>query len=330
MVYLESPSTDAYFNLALEQYVFDRLPRDKAYFMLWQNDNAVIVGKYQNTAREINAAFVRERGIKVVRRLSGGGAVYHDLGNLNFTIIVDAAEEGKLDLAYFTAPLVAALKHFNVDAQATGRNDITIDGAKFSGNAQYVKNGRVMHHGTILYDSDISVVSAALSPQEDKFQDKSVRSVRSRVTNLRPYLGGATLADLKAAFAAEMARGGGTALENHPFTDEDIAAAQQISRERYASWDWNYGQSPAYQREKRRRIPEVGTIEAHLSSEDGRITAFKTYGDYFGEGDTPDLLERILGAPLEEGALLNAIRGLDVGRFYHNMTGEAFVRLLVE
>jgi lipoate-protein ligase A len=304
------------------------MPRDTAYIMLWQNDNAVIVGKYQNTAREVNEAFIREKGIKVVRRLSGGGAVYHDLGNLNFTIIADAAEAEKIDFAYFISPVLAMLRRFGVNAVATGRNDITVDGAKFSGNAQYIKNGRVMHHGTILYDSDLSVVGSALCPREDKFQDKAVQSVRSRVTNLKPYLAGVSLRELKEAFIREMGRI--EPVERRAFTPEDIAAASAIAAGRYATWEWNYGKSPAYQREKRRRIDGVGSVEARLSSKDGRLSAFRTYGDYFGEGDSPELTSRLLGCRLEETALKNALANIDMGRFYRNMTTDDFIRLLLD
>ena len=327
MIHLESPSFDPYFNLALEEYVFDNLPRDTSYIMLWQNDNAVIVGKYQNTAREVNEAFIREKGIKVVRRLSGGGAVYHDLGNLNFTIIADAAVAEKIDFAYFVSPVLGMLKSFGVSALATTRNDITVDGAKFSGNAQYIKRGRVMHHGTILYDSDLSVISSALTPNQDKFRDKAIKSVRSRVANLKPCLGNVSLQELKEAFVREMAKS--QDVQHREFTPADIEAAQAISASRYSTWDWNYGKSPGYQLEKRRRIDGVGSIEVFLSTEEGRLSAFKTYGDYFGEGDEPELTGKLLGCKLEENSLRQALAGMDVGRFYRNMSTDNFIRLLL-
>ena len=150
--YLDLMTTDPSYNLAMEQYVFDCLPRDRMYFMLWQNDNAIIVGKYQNTIAEINEEAVRERGIRVVRRLSGGGAVYHDMGNLNFTFITDVGESNALNLKLFCEPVVRTLATLGVKAEVNGRNDITIDGKKFSGNSQYIRQGRVMHHGTIMFD----------------------------------------------------------------------------------------------------------------------------------------------------------------------------------
>ena len=142
--YIDVPSTDPAFNLALEQYVFDALPRHRNYFFLWQNDNAVIVGRHQNTLAEINEPYIREKRIRVVRRLSGGGAVYHDLGNLNFTFIQDTSSGLQLDLRLFCEPVAQAICSLGAHAVVNGRNDITIDGKKFSGNAQYVKDGRVM------------------------------------------------------------------------------------------------------------------------------------------------------------------------------------------
>ena len=186
--YLDLMTTDPSYNLAMEQYVFDCLPRDRMYFMLWQNDNAIIVGKYQNTIAEINEEAVRERGIRVVRRLSGGGAVYHDMGNLNFTFITDVGESNALNLKLFCEPVVRTLATLGVKAEVNGRNDITIDGKKFSGNSQYIRQGRVMHHGTIMFDSDLSVVSEALRVDPTKIQTKGIRSVRSRVTNVAEHL----------------------------------------------------------------------------------------------------------------------------------------------
>ena len=163
--YLNLYTTDPAWNLAAEQYVFDRLPRDRTYFMLWQNDNAIIIGKHQNTAAEINEQFVRENGVRVVRRLSGGGAVYHDMGNLNFTFIADAGDMESINFRLFCRPVVAALAKIGVTAEINGRNDMTIDGQKFSGNSQYLKEGRVMHHGTIMFDSNLDLVAWCMTTE---------------------------------------------------------------------------------------------------------------------------------------------------------------------
>lgn len=328
MTYLESPSTDPAFNLALEQVVFDLLPRDRGYFMLWQNDNAIIVGKHQNTAQEVNAAFVESHGIRVVRRLSGGGAVYHDLGNLNFTFVVDATAGPGLDLSLFCTPVALALGRMGVDARVTGRNDIAVDGQKFSGNAQYVKNGRVMHHGTILFDSDLTVVSRALNVQADKLASKAVASVISRVTNLKPYLGAsATLEDFKAQLLSAMFEG--VPMERRAFTPGELRAAGDLRASRYSTWEWNYGASPAGGLCKRRRVEGCGAVEAYLTLEKGRIRDLSFRGDYFGAEDASALAPLLRGLPLERETLARALNGLDVGRYFTGLTPGLLVDILV-
>ena len=199
MVYIESPSTNPAFNLALEQYVFDRMDRSQEYFMLWQNDNTVVIGKNQNAFAEVNQKVADAKHISVVRRLSGGGAVYHDLGNLNFTFILNAKDATDLDIRLFCQPIAELLRSLNVPAEVNGRNDISIEGKKFSGNSQYLKQGRIMHHGTLMFHSDLSVVADVLNVSADKFQSKAAKSVKARVTNIAPYLPeGFTLAQFKA------------------------------------------------------------------------------------------------------------------------------------
>jgi len=168
MFFLESSSYDPAYNLALEEHIFEHMPKEESCFMLWQNDNAIVVGKHQNTVEEVNLAYVKEHGITVVQRLSGGGTVYHDMGNINFTFISEAADIGKLNMQMFCRPVVHLLKNLGIEAHIHGRNDITINGKKFSGNSQYVKKGRIMHHGTLMFDSNLSVVEKALRVSSDK------------------------------------------------------------------------------------------------------------------------------------------------------------------
>ena len=221
--YLDLTTTDPSYNLAMEQYVFDCLPRDRMYFMLWQNDNSIIVGKYQHTLTEINLEAVERRGIRVVRRLSGGGAVYQDKGNLNIAFITDAESGTAQDMKLFCQPVVRTLAALGVHAEVNGRNDITIDGKKFSGNSQYLRQGRVMHHGTIMFNSDLSVVSEALQVDPTKFQTKGVRSVRSRVTNVADHLDRpVSLPEFRRILLENILRE--TPGQTYPQTTEDLAA----------------------------------------------------------------------------------------------------------
>ena len=327
MSYLDVPTTDPAFNLALEQYVFDCLPRDRGYFMLWQNDNTIVVGRHQNTLAEINEDYVRTHGVQVVRRLSGGGAVYHDLGNLNFTFIVDSADQGQLDFGLFCRPVSQALKSLGVDAQINGRNDITINGKKFSGNAQYVREGRVMHHGTIMFDSDLSAVAQALRVAPDKIKGKGIPSVRSRVTNVRDHLpADLTLAQFKAILVEEILRG----QEVIPctLTQQDLAAVEELRRERYSTWSWNYGRSPACTLLRRERFDGCGLVEAHISLDHGIIQSIQFTGDFFSTVEPEELAGRLAGQPLTLEACTLALDGVDIGQYFMGLDQPRLLKLL--
>lgn len=324
MFYLESPSRDPYFNLALEEYVFERMDKSKSYFMLWQNDNTIVVGKYQNTAEEIDQAYVDAHHIRVARRLSGGGAVYHDRGNLNFTFIVDRADAPGLNFKVFVRPVVEALARFGVHAEFTGRNDLTIDGMKFSGNAQYARRGRLLHHGCIMLDSNLTSVADALRVKEAKFDSKAVKSVRSRVTTINAHAPAPiSMEDFKGALK-ECAMASGE-LEPCTLTEEDLAAIRKLRDEKYATWAWNYGCSPAYDMRREMKFP-AGLVTAHLSAEGGKIKAVRFYGDFFG-GELGELEGAMVGLPLD-GHLTEALEALRVGDYMSGITAEELSRLL--
>lgn len=328
MVYLTSPSTDAAFNLALEQYVFDGMDRSKEYFMLWQNENAVIVGKNQNTFAEINPKEVEKKGVQVIRRLSGGGAVYHDLGNLNFTFVMDAKDAGDLDIKLFCEPVATLLQQLGVNAVVNGRNDITIEGKKFSGNSQYLKEGRVMHHGTIMFDSDLDMVAAVLNVAGDKFQSKAAQSVKSRVTNVKDFLTNETtlekFGDLLVSFIF-----GADSVETHRWTEAELLEVERIKEARYSQWAWNYGYSPAYTVVKERRVEGCGKIEVHMNTKDGKIVGVKFYGDFFGVSDPAELAEGLVGVPIEKSALEEALKEYVVEKYFHNLTVEALIDIIL-
>lgn len=332
MVYLESPSTDAEFNLALEQYVFEEMDRSREYFMLWQNANAIIIGKNQNTVEEIDRAYVEAHGIQVVRRLSGGGAVYHDMGNLNFTFIVDGSDTANMDLHGFCRPIAHALQQMGIHAQVNGRNDITIDGRKFSGNSQYVKKGRVMHHGTLMFDSDLRVVSECLKVSRDKIESKGIKSVRSRVTNIREHLPAdtqITMEEFRELLLRFMEQENGT-MERYHWTREDLARVEEIRAQRYGCWQWNYGYSPAYRLRKERRIDGCGTISVAMEVKDGCLEQAEFFGDYFGSEDTAEVAAQLRGLRMERGPLLSVLKGIELENYFHCLTAEQLVDILLQ
>jgi lipoate-protein ligase A len=328
VVYIESNNVSPYFNLALEQYVFDHLPVENEYFMLWQNDNSIIIGKHQNTVEEINARYVKEKSISVVRRLSGGGAVYHDLGNINYTFILNVGEKSILNLSLFCEPLVQALNDIGVHAEICGRNDVTIRGKKISGAAQYIKNGRLMHHGTVLFDSDLSVLGKALKVSQDKIESKGLKSVNSRVTNVKEHL--KTSMDVE-EFKNLLKHSMVSDKNIHPFHlgGKDMKHIQKLEKTRYTTWEWNYGISPDYRIRKERRLPGIGTIVIYLEIENGKIKKYDSRGDYFGSADSNDISRVLEGVALNKTELDHALSGLNIDCYYNNATKEDLIDLLL-
>ena len=325
--YIQVDTTDPAFNLALEEYVFESLSKDYNYFILWQNASTVVVGRHQNTFNEVDEAFIRENNITVVRRLSGGGAVYHDLGNLNFTFIQDAAGK-EPDLGLFCRPVAQAIRTLGAEAEVNGRNDITVNGMKFSGNAQYVKYGRVMHHGTLLFDSQLEVAAKALRPDPEKIKAKGVASVRSRITNLKPLLPEETTLEifrealLKALFEKEQ-------MEVYSLTHADLTAIAALKEERYGTWAWNWGASPACDMTFSGRIEGCGQLSLQVRVKKGFITDAALYGDFFSAGDPQALAKSFIGYPATAEGIREAAEKADVSPIL-GLTTEALLDILLK
>ena len=327
MKYIDWKETDPQINLAFEEYVFNQMDQDQSYFLLWQNDNAVIVGKHQNTIEEINQEYIRENDIKVVRRLSGGGAVYHDLGNLNFTFIVNDRGREQFDFQTFARPLVEALKTLGVNAEFNSRNDIAIDGKKFSGNSQYAKRGRILHHGTILFNSNLATIQSALKVKKDKIESKGIKSVKSRVTNITDYLDETyTMEDFKAALLKAMFANDN--LEKITLSNEEIQAIERLKTEKYATWDWNYGKSPQYNLRKERKC-DFGLITVLLQVEKGEIKDLHFYGDYFGNGDIQELEALFVGVKPSEAALSKVLINTDLADYINGLDAKTLIDLIL-
>lgn len=328
MKYVKSLNTNPHFNLALEQFVFDKLDTAHDYFMLWQNHNSIIVGKHQNTLEEINVEFVKERGITVARRLSGGGAVYHDLGNLNFTFVT-AASGTRFDFESFCAPIADALKELGASVEISGRNDMTLDGKKFSGNAQYIKGGRVMHHGTLMFDSDLDVVSRALNVSKDKIESKGIKSIRSRVTNIKEHISrDISIAEFWEILEKYMARRFG--IEHIALDERQLEAVGKLRDEVYGTWEWNFGRSPAFTVKKERRVEGCGAVQVFLDvRQGGAIAGAEFYGDYFGADSGDELAQKLVGCHLNEESLRAALSDCDISHYFANLTLDDFIGILV-
>ncbi|MEO9146859.1 MAG: lipoate--protein ligase [Ginsengibacter sp.] len=319
MLCIHHHSTDPYFNIATDEYIFKHIQEDC--FMLWQNDNAIIVGKHQNTLAEINIDYVKEHNIKVVRRLSGGGAVYHDMGNLNYSFTKTGENSEMVDFKKYTLPMLDVLHDLGVDAKFEGRNDLTIDGKKFSGNAEHVFKNKVLHHGTLLFTSEMKNVSGALKINPLKYSDKAVKSVPKRVTNISEHLKTPITIE---EFADKIIHHILNTYEDcvlYEFTEKDLAAIQKIRDEKYATWEWNYGRSPDYNFKKGIRT-DGGTLEMNLEVESGIIKKVKVYGDFFNERDISEIETALKNIPHEENEIRKVFGRYPIGKYFHNMTAD--------
>jgi lipoate-protein ligase A len=324
MRYIQNTRTDPAFNLAAEEWLLRQTTTDV--FMLWQNARAVIVGRNQNTLAQIDEAYVRGRNIPVVRRLSGGGAVFHDLGNINFTFLSLGNADRDLDFRRFTAPIIAALAAMGVSCAFEGRNDLAIDGKKISGNAQYVLRDRVLHHGTLLFSADMTDLSGALRIDTAKYQDKAVKSVAKRVTNIAAHLPEPMDAATFISRLMDHVSGGA------PRGQASLTAAEQqaiglLADRKYRSWEWNYGYSPDYAFTRTSRTPG-GVLEVHLDTARGEVTAIRILGDYFGRCDIAELEAQLVGCRHNREALTARLAGVPLGKYLRDVDAPTFVECL--
>ena len=323
MIFLILETKNPYRNLAIEEYLFSHCEDDV--FMLWQNEPTVVIGKNQNPYAEINLDFLRDRGIHVARRITGGGAVYHDLGNVNYTFISEKRDTGGLDFARFTLPIIEALASVGVTATLTGRNDLAIDGRKFSGNAQHESGGRVLHHGTLLFNSDLDALSSVLTVDAEKIQSKGVKSTRSRVTNLAPFLPHGWEVNDFITLIADFVKTTFSPEEKEAPTGALVDALYR----KYASQEWIYptsGIAAAHTLRKKRRYP-FGTVELLLDIKGETVREAKIVGDFFGFSDIRELEEALVEARLED--VHERLAAFDIGRYISGMTREELEELIL-
>ena len=324
-IYLETGSTDPAYNLAFEEYVLTHR-RAGNYLILWQNHNSVIIGRNQNAAEEIHQVFVEAHGIRVVRRNTGGGAVYHDLGNLNYSFITDAADPENRSASLFTAPIVKALQGLGLDAASSGRNDILVSGHKVSGTAQQLLKGRVLHHGTLLFDSDPDMIAGALNPDPTKFTSKSVKSVRSRVGNIRNFLpADMNIRDFWSYLKTALAESG---IVPDSLSDDELAQVQALKAEKYDRWDWNFGKSPKFQLCCKHRW-NAGLLEIHLSVAGGCITEIEILGDFLAVTDLAPLKTALIGCQYQYIPISTILDKFPLTEYLGGITKEEFLNTIL-
>ena len=322
MLYIGNNCTDPHFNLAAEEYVLTHFKEEV--FMLWRNAPSIIIGRFQNTMAEINADYVKEHNIMVVRRMTGGGAVFHDLGNLNFTFVQNGTEG---DFRSFTKPILDALCALGVNAEFQGRNDLAINGQKISGNAQCVHNGRMLHHGTLLFSVMMTNLADALKVNPLKFADKAVKSVRKRVTNISEHLPQPmtieAFSDYLMDFVVRQSDNGCA----YEFTEEDLQAINELKTSKYDTWDWNFGASPRYTFTNEAKT-SGGHVQVCVNVDKGVIAEVKIFGDFFSRKEIGELEKKLQGVTYRREDVSTCLQAISVDDYLCNVTSEELTDLI--
>ncbi len=325
MKYIKTNWGIPYYNFALEEYLMNEAPED-SYLFFYIHRPSIIVGKHQNTIEEINKEFVEEKGIIVARRLSGGGAVYHDEGNLNFSFVQKAQEQEFNNFEKFTRPIINALKELGVEAELSGRNDILVDGKKISGNAQYYKKGRILSHGTLLFDADMTNLSKALKVKDLKIKSKGIKSVRSRVTNIKEHMEkDMSIIELKDYILDYISNN--EDISEYVLNESELEKINEAAKNKFSTWDWNWGNSPEYEIQKINKFP-CGLIDIRLNIKNGKIKDCKIYGDFFTKRNIEELEGILCNKTYEKESIKNQLKTINLSDYFHGLDLEEFVEFL--
>lgn len=310
MLFINGLNLDPAFNLATEEYLLHSFEQE--IFMLWRNQKSIIIGKHQNALAEINLPFTLQHKIPVLRRLSGGGTVFHDPGNINFTFIRNAADRDKMiDFRKYAGPVLEALISLGVDARFSARNDIFIDGLKVSGNAEhlYQKKKRVLHHGTLLFNSRLDELNEAIRTDPERYLDKAVNSVRSKVANICDYLHEPLTIEAFMDHITQFVWNSDTSPVHYTLNEEDKRSIESLAQSKYRIWEWNFGYSPTYAVERTLNMAQ-SAISVKLYVEKGVITQIDSDDSRLnilvGKFHQPDIIREQLSSYFDD-PLLNEI-----------------------
>ncbi|MBF7097729.1 lipoate--protein ligase [Alkalibacter mobilis] len=327
MKYIKTNWNIPYYNMAFEEYLINKMPEDD-YLFFYIHDPSIIVGKHQNTLEEVNKEYIDTNDIYVSRRLSGGGAVYHDEGNLNFSFVMKEGNNDINNFKKFTQPIILALEKIGIKSELSGRNDITIDGKKFSGNAQYAKKNRLLHHGTLLFDSQMGNLSNALNVKELKIKSKGVKSVKSRVTNIKPYMKkDITINEFQEYLLEYMSELNN--LEELVISDSDINKINTAVEKKFSTWEWNWGESPQFDIQKIDKF-DCGIIDARMNIYEGNIEECKLYGDFFVKKPIEELENILFKVKYRKEDVKEALEKVNIEDFFFGLDKEDFINFICE
>jgi len=328
MIFIENEDvTNPRLNLALEEYILRNFSVENDYLLFYINEPSIIIGRNQNTLEEINHEYVEQNNIHVVRRVSGGGAVYHDLGNLNFSFITDHDVKSLNNFKKFTAPVIKVLNHLGLNAELKGRNDILIDEKKISGTAQFSTGKRMFSHGTLLFDTDLGEVVNALNVKMSKIQSKGHKSVRSRVANISEFLKEPLTIETFRTLLLEGLYEESEPFETYRLTADEWKAVHQLKEEKYDTWDWNYGKSPKFNIQRNKRFA-IGEIDLRIFVDKGLIKEFKVYGDFFGKEPVATLENLLLETRYEKEDITEILRNVNLKEYFGDIGEEDFINLV--
>lgn len=325
MIYIENNSTDPYFSFALEYYLMQEknLPADQI-FMFWRTEPTLMIGRYQNTIEEINGKYAKEHNINVVRRVTGGGTIYTDLGGWQFSFISKGKEQ--IDFYKYITPIIDALNNIGVKAEFNSRNDLVINNKKFSGNAQCTSNGYTLHHGSLLFDTDLEQMVRCLTVDDYKIISKGIKSVKERVTNISEHL-------LKPLDSMQFRRIMVNSIvedscKEYKLTEIDLKRINEISREKFKRWDWNYGKSPKFNITKVGRF-DGGKVEFKLDVNSGIIESCSIYGDFFGAVDVSKICQVLIGSKYNKEGVMEAFSKIDIENAFYNIKANDLLETII-
>jgi lipoate-protein ligase A len=326
MFYYNNPGTDPCFNMALEEYLMKTYPSCEDVVMLWQSGPAVLIGRHQNTLAQINREYVERSGIEIVRRITGGGSVYQDLGNVNYSCILRNAKDARYNFKMLAEPVISALCALGVNAEFSSRNDISVNGAKISGNAQHIYHDTVLHHGTLLLNSDLDALGRALTVKKSKLAGKGIDSVRSRVANLSEFLAKPlSMDEFKQIIMKGLLQ---NAPDAHPLelTAHDLEQVENLADTKFRTWSWNYGESPDYNLYREKQLA-CGEVELYLKLDGEKIESIRFFGDFLGGEDVSPLEKRLTGTQFSAAALQKLLEEADAPRYFADTGVSAIMEL---
>lgn len=328
MIFIENEgNNDPKLNLALEEYIVRNFGADTDYLLFYINEPSIIIGRNQNTLEEINYEYVNDNNIHIVRRISGGGAVYHDLGNLNFSFITNHQTDLFRNFKGFTAPVIKVLKSLGLDAELIGRNDILVDDKKISGTAQFSTGKRMISHGTLLFDTDLNEVVNALQVKMSKIESKGHKSVRSRVANITDFFNHPMTIEEFRQLILDGLSAEHESFEHYHLTEEEWEGVRKLKAEKYDTWDWNYGKSPKFNIQRTKRF-SIGEIDLRIFVEKGHISEFKVYGDFFSKEPIQDLENAFLELRYEKSDITQRVNEINLSDFFGDLAVEDFIELV--